>query len=222
MTKIRTESEKKYNRIAIIAGGSLSPLESAEKADYVIACDKGLDYALAAGITPDLFVGDGDSFSGKLPDNIERIDLPVEKDDTDLMAAVKVALGKAPRNIVFYCACGGRYDHFLGNLQAAVFAAKRGAKVEIIDLYARFCIFAGGNGGSGREEVFARREGYSFSVLSLSDVSEGVCISGGKYGIENAVLRGDFPLGVSNEWKTDEIRVSLKSGVLCVCECKMF
>lgn len=221
MTNKKSDCKELSDTIAIIAGGSLSPLITVDNADYIIACDKGLNYALTAGITPDLFVGDGDSLSGELPSDIERVDLPVEKDDTDLMAAVKIALEKSPQKIVFYCACGGRYDHFLGNLQAAVFAAKRGVKVEIIDLYARFYIFSGGKNDSITEEIFARRVGYSFSVLSFSDICEGVCISGGKYEIKNAVLRGDFPLGVSNEWNAGEIRVSVKRGVLCVCECKM-
>lgn len=212
---------KKTKTIAIIAGGKKSPLKNISDADFVIACDKGLNYALEEKIEPDLFVGDGDSFSGNLPKNVENVKLPKEKDDTDLMAAVKIALEKfVPEKLLFYCACGGRLDHFLGNLQAATFAAKRGVKVEIIDLYDHFFVFFGGE-NEANEEAFLKRDGYSFSVLSLTDKCEGVCISGAKYEIENATIYNDFPIGVSNEWINDEIRVSLLRGVLCVCICKM-
>ena len=216
-----SNESKKIKTVAIIAGGEKSELRGIENADFIITCDKGYNYAAAAGITPDLYVGDGDSLFGRVSENIITLQLPVEKNDTDLMAAVRCSLEKIlPENFIFYCAGGGRYDHFLGNLQAACYAAKRGAKVKIIDLYADFYVFSGDESGK-KEHTFYRRNGYSFSVLSLTDKCVGVRICGAKYEIENAVITSDFPIGVSNEWKENEIKVSLKSGVLCVCMCKM-
>lgn len=202
-----------FKKIAIISGGVFSPLLKIEEADFVIACDKGLKYALDNKVAVDLFVGDRDSLDIAVPSGIKTLDLPVEKDDTDTMAATRFALSLSPLEIKFYCACGGRYDHFLGNLQAAAFAAKSGANVAIIDLYGDFYIFSSG--------VYSFKKGDSryFSVLSLSDKCEGVCISGAKYPLQNATIKNDFPIGISNEWLGDdqsEITVSLKSGVLAV------
>lgn len=199
-------------KIAIISGGEFSPLSEIESADFIIACDKGLKYALNGGVRVDLFVGDRDSLDISVPTNIKTLDLPTEKDDTDTMAATRLAVSLGAESVRFYCACGGRHDHFLGNLQAAAFAAKNGANVRIIDLYGDFFIFNGGT------HSFKKGDYCCFSVLSLFDKAEGVCISGAKYPLKNAVITNSFPIGISNEWQSsqNEITISLKSGVLCV------
>lgn len=207
-----------FEKTAIISGGEFSSLKGIENATFVIACDKGLKYALENGARVDTFVGDGDSIGDiAVPEGIKSIELPTVKDDTDMMAATRFAVSSGAREITFYCACGGRYDHFLGNLQAAAFAAENGVKVRIIDLYADFYIFSHG------KFSFKKQKDAYFSVLSLSDKCEGVNISGAKYSLKNATLKNDFPLGVSNEWQgaeQNEITVSVKSGVLAVIICK--
>ena len=46
----------------IISGGDFSPLpEELRRSAYVIACDRGWQYARRLGLTPDLVVGDFDS-----------------------------------------------------------------------------------------------------------------------------------------------------------------
>ena len=117
---------------AIISGGEYASMPDIEKAKVVVACDKGYEYALAAGINPGVIVGDFDSYSGKLPSGVETIRLPIEKDDTDTVSAVKLAIGRGAKIIYMYCAEGGhRPEHFIGNLQAAAFAAKQGVCVTV-------------------------------------------------------------------------------------------
>ena len=82
---------------AIISGGAFSPLENIEKAAFVIACDQGLAYAQRCKVKPDLLVGDFDSYQGKIPDGVPRLELPAEKDDTDTMAAVRCAVDEGWR-----------------------------------------------------------------------------------------------------------------------------
>ena len=77
---------------AIISGGQEDTLCGIEAADFIIACDRGYVYARNAGIRPDLLVGDFDSYRGALPADVPVLDLPVEKDDTDTMAAVRWAV----------------------------------------------------------------------------------------------------------------------------------
>ena len=74
---------------AIISGGRRAPLDGIENADWIIACDKGYQYGGEAGVRPQLLVGDFDSYTGSLPADIPILDLPVEKDDTDTMAAIR-------------------------------------------------------------------------------------------------------------------------------------
>ena len=67
----------------------------------VICADGGYDRAVSWGLHPDLVIGDFDS-AHKLPEEpIPMIRLPQEKDDTDLLAAVKVAMEDIP-NFAFW------------------------------------------------------------------------------------------------------------------------
>jgi len=194
---------------AIISGGAYSPLCGIEAADFVIACDKGLCYAQKEGITPDLLVGDFDSFTGDLPQDIPVLRLPCEKDETDTMAAFGYAVENKFEKILLFCALGARLDHLLGNLQTAAYAAKCGITVKITDTDNEIYVF------SGKKLRFPKKEGFSISVISLSDKCENVNLSGGKYGLKNATLTNATTLGISNEW-TDDITVSADSGVLAV------
>lgn len=81
-------------------------------ADLVIAADGGVQCALDAGFTPDIYVGDSDS-GGHALTGMECIPLPAEKDLTDLQAAYETALNHGAGEIVFTGCTGGRQDHHL-------------------------------------------------------------------------------------------------------------
>ena len=86
----------------------------AERADFVVAADGGASYALAAGIVPDLIVGDMDSLGEDLAQEVERsrrrAGTPPGEEGQD---------GRAPRRAgrrkngerpppTFLCAAGGK------------------------------------------------------------------------------------------------------------------
>ena len=194
---------------AIISGGEFAPFSDIEKADFIIVCDKGYEYAKNNGIVPHLFIGDFDSFWGSLPNEIPKITLPCEKDETDTMAAVKYAVEKGFGEILLFCALGGRLDHLLGNLGAAAYAAKAGLSVRITDNDNEIFVF------SNSKITLPKKNGFSISLISLTDKCEGVSIFGGKYTVQNAVLTNASTLGISNEW-IDDITVTVKSGVLAI------
>ena len=52
------------NRCIIVSGGVFSPAPEQQPGDFVIACDRGYAYCERLGLTPDLFIGDFDSYSG--------------------------------------------------------------------------------------------------------------------------------------------------------------
>ena len=122
---------------AIISGGEPDDLTGIHEADFVIACDRGYAYAKEAGIRPDLLVGDFDSYRGALDKSVPVLDLPVEKDDTDTMAAVRWAVSEGFSELRLYCALGGRLDHLMGNIQALGFACERGVKASLLGRAAR-------------------------------------------------------------------------------------
>ena len=65
---------------------------------FVICADGGLDTALKNNIRPDLIVGDFDSAETDVPEGIETIRLPVHKDDTDMLFAVKEGFRRGCQN----------------------------------------------------------------------------------------------------------------------------
>ena len=122
---------------AIISGGEADDLTGISDADFIIACDRGYAYAKAAGIRPDLLVGDFDSYTGALDKTVPVLDLPVEKDDTDTMAAVRWAVSEGFSELRLYCALGGRLDHLMGNIQALSFACAHGLRASLLGQDAR-------------------------------------------------------------------------------------
>lgn len=201
-------------RCAVISGGAFSPLTGIEEHDCIIACDRGLEYASRCGIKPDVVIGDFDSFRGELPEGVEIQRLPVEKDDTDTVSAVRRALTDGAEDITLYCALGGRLDHLTANLQTLAFAVEHGARAHIIDSSTEIHAFT-----RGSMELPAR-EDWSLSVFSLTDACTGVSISGTKYLLDNVTVTNAFPIGVSNEWR-GTAKVSVDDGTLMVMLCKM-
>ena len=180
-----------------------------EKDDYILAADGGLKHTRKLGIEPNEIIGDFDSL-GFTPPGAEVF--PVEKDDTDTMAAVRYAIAQGYGEIRIYCALGGRADHLLGNIQALSFCAERGVRASIVGGCCRIDVIK--NSVISLEE----QNGY-FSVISLSDVST-VTIENAKYELSDARLTNSFPIGVSNRWKNGEARVKVKDGTAAVIRVK--
>lgn len=199
---------------AVISGGEYSGLDGIEKANYIIACDKGFEYAFENGIKPDIFVGDFDSYKGAVPTGIPVLKLPTQKDDTDTLAALKHAVAAGYGEIEIYCALGGRTDHTLANVQAAAFAVKSGAVVRIFGKETKMVVLSGGG------ITVPPEKDCSLSIFSLTDKCEGVTASGVKYPLENAEINNTFPIGVSNEWEGNA-EISVKSGILAVVISKL-
>ena len=196
----------------LVSGGDLSELPGElSKASFVIACDLGWQHAEKLGLRPDLIVGDFDS-SEPPAANVPVERAPRMKDDTDTMIASRRALEMGFRDIAICCAFGGRLDHTLANLQTAAFLASHGARVRLTGKDNDALVF--GN----RTERVPRRAGWSLSVFSMSDQCVGVTIRGTKYECEDITLTNAFPLGVSNEWVSDEAEISVSEGIILVLQ----
>ena len=159
----------------IISGGDFSPLpEDMPEPAFVIACDRGYEYADRLGLRPDLIVGDFDS-AGKPETDIPIELLPTRKDDTDTMRAARRAIERGYRNITICCAFGGRLDHTLANIQTAAFMAERGARVRILGTDTDAWVFADG------EIALPKQDGRSLSVFAVSDECTGLTVRGTKF-----------------------------------------
>lgn len=210
--------EKKINSCLIVSGGKESEILH-KKFDFVIACDKGLEYCLRQGIIPDFAAGDFDScsmdyYNDGFNKNIPIEKLPCEKDDTDTMYAVKKAISLGAKEIVITCSMGKRLDHALANIQAILFAKNNGVDAKIIEDEDEIYVVQ-----DGFIEIFPK-DGYSLSVFAFSDKAEGVYIDGTKYKVQNSVFFNSNPIGVSNEWNGKAF-IKVCKGVLVIVLSKL-
>lgn len=212
--------EEKSGKCIVIGAGDLTLGNIAVgEEDFVIAVDGGLGYCGVLEVEPDLLIGDFDSVSEEeekavrlleqeIPDRVIR--LAREKDDTDMLAALKEGLARGYRQFHIYAGTGGRFDHTLANIQCLLYLKKRDAVGYLIDGMGMMLVIC-------REAVHFRKnlEG-TLSLFSLGEKANGVTISGMKYELENAVLTNDFPIGISNEFIGEEAMISVEEGEL-VC-----
>jgi thiamine pyrophosphokinase len=176
--------------------------------DYVIAADRGFDSLMAYGVTPNLAVGDFDSL-GHRPSHPNVIQLPAEKDDTDMVYAIRKGLALGYRRFVLLGGVGGRLEHTLGNLQLLDWLAIHGAQGFLAgEKTAATCL------RDGKSISFPPSMAGYLSVFCNSGAAEGVTLSGLKYPLEDYTLTGDFPLGVSNQFLGVEASVSVERGSL--------
>lgn len=194
--------------------------------DFVIACDAGLLNCDAAGVTPDLIVGDFDSgarIGAAFMDRIARIEeadservlrLPVVKDDTDLMRAIKEGLARGYRSFLIFGALGGkRFSLSYAAIQSLLYIKHHDAYGTILTADAKLWIM------EDETTTFLGNPAGSLSLFALTERVEGLTLNGLQYELEDATLTNDFPLGVSNafvEGKTATIAV--RRGTLLVVQ----
>jgi thiamine pyrophosphokinase len=183
-------------------------VEQAEKADLVICADGGYLRAVSAGIVPNVLMGDFDSCGIEQVQDLDKIVYPVRKDDTDLILALRYAVEQGCKKAVVLGCFGGRLDHTVGNLQSIAFGWKLGLHVTLMD--ARNRAFPVGTGTT----VIPREKDCYISFFCFGENCEGITYQGLSYPLTNAVLKADYPLGVSNEFVEEEAVVSLKKGLL--------
>ena len=183
------------------------PIKSTDQ--LVIAADAGYEHCVKCGFIPDILVGDFDSLC-KAPDLSNVIRLPVEKDVTDMDAAVALALEQGCKVIRLYGGMGGRPDHTLANYALIARLSQQGVEAYLYgNGYAVTAVTDGAltlTGGRGE----------TVSVFSWTDRSEGVTLRGLKYPLENATLTNTFALGVSNSFAEETATVSVDRGTLLV------
>ena len=174
---------------------------------FVIAADGGFDQLARWGLRPHLAVGDFDSL-GQVPEGEDVVRHPPEKDDTDMMLAVREGLARGCRRFLLYGGLGGRLDHTLGNLQLLAWIARQGCAPFLIGPDA--VLTAVHNG----VRTFDSGQTGTLSLFAWGGQAAGISLSGLLYPLFDGVMTADRPLGLSNEFLGSGARISVADGTL--------
>lgn len=178
--------------------------------DYLICADGGLVHAQRLGLEPDLVVGDFDSYSGERSYRCETVQVPSEKDESDTLLAVRLAADRGYRRVLLLGGTGGRMDHTVSNLQTLVYGLELGLEVSLADEDNLAFVLR-----NECRQVEAR-PGWMLSVFCYGDRAEGVNLSGVKYPVKDGTLTNAFPLGLSNEFRSESASIGVERGTLLV------
>lgn len=184
------------NRAVLIAAGEYREEYVFSEKDDLVAVDGGYEAMLRQHLVPVLFVGDRDSYAGELPEHLEKIVLPCEKDDTDSLFAVKELLKRGYRSFALYGFLGGSISNTFANIQALLYLKKHGGEALLFHSDEIYEIL------HDEKKHFAARRG-TFSLFSLSDTSV-VSVSGAKYPLKRYRMKNDFPVGIDNVFSEQE------------------
>ncbi|MBN2283566.1 MAG: thiamine diphosphokinase [Deltaproteobacteria bacterium] len=208
--------------VIIVSGGIIHDVEwfasrvKGMDRDSIICADGALRYLRAAGIMPDLVVGDMDSVDDETlryfsQRGCEVRKHPRHKNETDTQLALEAAFALKPGRIVIFGALGGRLDHTLANISLLVAAASRGIEARIIDeacdvfVVDDVCEIE----GTLRDTV---------SVLPLSSEVTGITLEGFEYSLKDGSMEIGMPYGISNRLADVRARISVQSGRLLVIQ----
>ena len=200
----------------IYTGGVISPENITERpkdGDTVIAADSGYINAKTLGIAPDLLLGDFDSLGEEnLPEGVEIIRVPAEKDFTDTQLATETALKKGASEIVIVGGLDGRLDHTLSNLAILEHLASKKVRAHMTNGISRIMLL-------DSSSVIIPKGGFKYlSVIAISDKLKGVSIEGCKYPLENATIEKNFQYAVSNEIEKNCALISIRKGRAYIIE----
>ncbi len=205
--------------VVVIGGGGLHPtaVAAVPPGAFVIAADSGLDHALAAGLRPDLVVGDLDSVSADglawaRSNGIPIRHYPQDKNSTDTEIALAAAIAMGATDVVLLGGGGDRLDHSIAAITAlghpsllacrSVSAVWGDSLVNVLH--------------GPRRQALDLATGATFSVLALHGACAGVGIIGAEWPLDDAVIEPGSSRGVSNICVADPVTVCVASGVLTV------
>ena len=203
-------------RCVIVGGADINNYDTIRSRlredDYILFCDSGLKHVSQLQVKPSLIVGDFDSHENPHLD-VETIVLPLEKDDTDTVFAVKEALKRGYEDFLLIGVIGARLDHTLGNVAILLMLDKEGKKGIILDDYSEMEIVS-------EHPAFVKDTFAYFSLLNISGVAKGITIENAKFPLEHAEIPCEYQYGISNEVLPGRVaKISIECGKLLLVKC---
>jgi len=196
--------------VLIVAAGEPPPKgmlqKQAARCEAIYACDSAAAGVVAAGLHPDLVVGDMDSLRVALPAGVDLAAL-AEQETTDLEKACYTAIEHGYQRAIVLGAGGRRWDHFHTNLSIFARYTKK-LQIEAGDAYGWLTTLVPGDWCP-----LAAAIGSTVSLLPLPK-AKGVTTRGLRWPLVEATLSLDGRGGTSNEAVGDEPAVKYSGGCL--------
>ena len=206
-------------RSAVFLNGFADPPDLlrrvAGQADLVVAADGGALHALAAGVVPDLVVGDMDSLGEEGSRRAEERGAtlerhPYRKDKMDGHLAVLAAGKRGATDLDLLCAAGGRLDAVFALPHLLLAAERMGVRATVFAVWGEMLVVEDGS------RAVVGGPGESVSVFPLTGAAEGVTLEGFEYPLAGARIEAGDTLGFHNEMAGGEARVVVGDGALLV------
>lgn len=191
-------------------------IEKPEKGDLVIAADAGYLTARRLGITPDILLGDFDTLGVEnIPEGIECLRVPAEKNDTDTQLAVEVAIERGAEEIVIVGGMSGRIDHTLSTLASLenLWERKAGRIYATLTDGKNRVRFIRSSGA-----ILPRSQYRYFSLIAADETVKGITLDGCKYPLKNGRISRRHQWAVSNEITGNCALIEIKRGGVWVVE----
>ncbi|MBE6617177.1 MAG: thiamine diphosphokinase [Ruminococcaceae bacterium] len=175
--------------------------------DLIIAADSGYATAKKLGITPDITMGDFDSYKESLPAGMDILRVACEKDLTDTMLACEYARDNGCSYITIVGGTGGRIDHSLSNVFYLEELRRQGVRVRLTDGENSVQVILD-------ESVTVPSDGGYFSVFALDECK--ITEKGCKYPLTDARLVRQRPYALSNEVVGEYATITVQGAALLV------
>lgn len=198
-------------RCIMMCAGEYTPIDvPLQPDDFLMGIDGGLSYLERQNLFPDFILGDFDSLSPSYRGEVEKFarehpenyrKLPVEKDDTDTMAAARIAVERGFREVLIYSSLGNRLDHTLANIQTLKFLRDRDVQATLIGDGTRAAVLSDEDADVRQRMGLADSFDGLFALFAMDEKVSDVTIEGMKYPAEHAVITNSFPIGCSNHMK---------------------
>ena len=218
----------------VLAGGAVPARATLDEAwpgwnsgaVFVVAADGGARHAAGLGLRVDRWVGDGDSISPALLQELAAAGVVIDrvataKDESDTELALLAALAAGVDAIAILGGLGGpRIDHALANVGLLDHPALAGRPARLYDEHAsRISLLVAPNalGGLAVAE-YVGRVGDLLSFLPAGGSAEGVTTRGLRYPLADEPLLLGRTRGASNVRTGPVAWISLQSGRLLVIE----
>ncbi|RNC84011.1 MAG: thiamine diphosphokinase [Balneola sp.] len=198
---------------ALIIAGGVPPTKKLiekeiEKADLTIGADSGGHTFLGYGFTPDIVIGDMDSFVYTRHKGVNILEDP-DQESNDLEKALSYALTKGAKTCVILGALGKRIDHVMKNFSVLQQFQPRFDSILFRDDYGDTFLVTS-------PYKIGLPVGSIISFFPVRNPVEAFTSSGVLYPLTNSILEMGGQDGTSNEITSADAELRFKEGYLGV------